>query len=86
MGCEKMNRAKNLMHKAVENHKMSAKLNILCRYLDENFNDISSLYEDTFDDSDGETYEMIDFIEKIAKQQSVLSSVAFAKCCEIIEE
>lgn len=86
MGCEKMKCVKELIHKAVREHNISAKLNILCRYLDENFNDISSLYEDMFEDSDGEAYELIDIIEKTARQYSLSSSIAFAKCCEIIEE
>lgn len=86
MCCEKMKCVKELINNAVKDHDMSVKLNILCRYLDENFNDISSLYEDMFKDSDGEAYEIIDFIEDIARQYSALSSIGFAKCCEIIEE
>lgn len=86
MGCEKMKCAKDLMHKAVTHHNISAKLNILCRYLDENFNDISSLYEDMFEDSDGEAYEIIDVLEDMARQYSVSSSNAFIKCCKIIGE
>lgn len=82
--CERNEKASKALNLARKNLEMAIKFERLAKYCDENFNELSDLFSDIFEDTDGETYELIDTIEDFAVQMRQLSEKEFHKAIRYI--